>query len=401
MSIIIPYIIHNDNEALMSELRKELNIDKDEFHDISLVPAISRFIKYCCTEEELKKLKGIYFPEKNEIECSLALISKDFPEKDEIKCSLALISKECPSEKPKNEFQSAWTNFVYELGIFNLDERMDIAKKFDKTPIFNSNNSQSFMSVEIDDIKDIWENLCKYKVNIILIDDDEYHFKNIGYEKTSHETDVVTDVDNEKYTIQNINDKEKGEEKDKEGDVCWIKPKEGFEINEIFSIKQIKEDHLLIFVIDLLYVEGGGSKIKGDEYIAEIRKKYNENAIIMGYTGGSSPFIYDSAVKSGADIVLYKSRGNNKHQTETGHSQSYDSQGLFDLLWALYKNTVLWTYMEKNLDSKDNTNDDIIEKLFGSVSNLTPFWKSYLARWNNKRLKEKYKKYKKSIKNEC
>jgi hypothetical protein len=174
-------------------------------------------------------------------------------------------------------------------------------------------------------------------------------------------------------------------------------------IDKIQLYLKKRPEALPVLVVDLLIKDKGDiNRIKGDNLITELRNELNTNALIIGFTGGKSPFVINSAVKAGADIVIMKERGETI-DIPNSHG-SGNPGGLFDLLWALSQNISKWRFLEKYKEFAENKFSEdkrfyrpVLEQLFFSIENESPFWRKYLTDWQkemeNLRLKSIMKSY--------
>lgn len=306
------------------------------------------------------------------------------------------------SKEKKNQWASAWAELMYDLGEFKLDEIL--LDKIKLSPscndiediiphIYKSGNNWHVWWATIteaeDTIRDIWRRITGGEIQIISVDDDENfadHFLG-GNDK------------NPALRTIEIEKKENLSKDDINQNLIWIKPNTSYPEYEVKKqidhiINQSKKD-ILVFVIDLIFKESLESTvIKGDELIRHLRNK-KRNVLIVGITGGTSPFIINSAEKAGADIVVFKKRGGDAENIAR-HSSGVNSVGVFDLLWAISWNISVWRLLEaykKNyMENKQSEFENIALKFFSNLENASPFWKKYLAEWKTEINKEKIKR---------
>lgn len=292
----------------------------------------------------------------------------------------------------KRHLRSAWCNLMLDLGEFKLAKRFDrlydsIAAELNYTYSTSDQPTKFFVfnvrfdvSEEIN--KEIWDRILGGDTFVVFIDDNEDFSKtwNLG---------IKNRIKVDKSTIQ---PKEfKLEQK------TWLKPEGSYpdknleevikRISELYEEKKV-DNKKLVFVVDLLYrmKEESIESIEGDNLIRNLRNEFNANPLIIGFTGGQSPFIINSAVKAGADIVIMKQRGKS-YNIGSSHSMG-NPGGLFDLLWALSKNISRWRLLEsyKSL-AEDGTLGKwfnflpVLDKLFFSIENESPFWRNFLQEW--------------------
>lgn len=279
--------------------------------------------------------------------------------------------------------RSAWANLMLELGEFKLNLESDECPK-DLLYTYSTSETESFALTAIFEspeviLEKIWKRILGNDVLAIFIDDDLEFKDKWGIEKITVKAKTIS------------NNLELGKK-------LWFNPgTKNIQKNTKDAVKKIikwfekqkSKEKKLVFIVDLLYKKEGINRIEGDKLIGFMRKEFRVNPLIIGFTGGKSPFIINSAVKAGADIVIMKERPNSGSGTTT-HNQS-DPGGLFDLLWALSKDISRWRFLEsyrKIVKEKINKQDfyyaPVLDKLFFSIENESPFWKKYLTDWNRK-----------------
>ncbi len=297
------------------------------------------------------------------------------------------------SENNNFSYRTAWAQLMYELGEFGIDD-IKINLQGIIPNIFKDNNNHYIWWANIPDAGDIvykiWTERILSKdndVKIIFIDDDDAFDKNFIGRK-------LDDGENNNFNYDLKKDK----------NIYWINPQKNLEPEKFTKElkKYVLNDNeyvLKVFVIDLVYkkVEKKNEKnfeyetIVGDILINEIRKNF-KNSLIVAFTAGSSPFVVNSAVNYGADIVIFKNRGNDETFSH-GHSPGGNPVGLFDLLWAVSWNVSVWRFLEfykQKYEEDDNV--QLINfpiKFFGRrngsvFDNVSSFWKGYLRKWEEK-----------------
>lgn len=295
---------------------------------------------------------------------------------------------------------STWSNLMLELGEFKLDEQFDkiegdIENLIKYFCVMQEKPEDYFVLWSLIELseklkKDIWNRITGDDISLVFIDDDSNFDKICGLDWKDEKKSKKPDNDE----IKHIKDK-----------MCWINPveehsgkKKGLDIKSIknevqklfqASCPQNKKVVLPVLVIDLLYKdESGVNKIKGDNLIRELRKEFagereDEMApLIVGFTGGKSPFVINSAVKAGADIVIMKERG--QPVNAPNPHGSGNPSGLFDLLWALSQNISKWRFLEsykEALKSGKMHYKPVLDRLFFSIDDESPFWRKYLKNW--------------------
>jgi hypothetical protein len=308
-------------------------------------------------------------------------------------------------DQNKEQWASAWADLMYDLGEFKLDE-IPLDKINKNTPyvdiddiiphIYKSGNNWHVLWGSIseagDIIRDIWDRIAGEEVQIIGVDDDK-NFADL-FLGTKKRPALLTMEIEEKGNLY---------KDDIDNNLIWIKPKTPYPAAEVKQqidhiINESKKE-LLVFVIDLIFKRSRESNvIKGDELIRHLRNNDKKKKIlIVGITGGTSPFIINSAEKAGADIVVFKKRGGDPENIAgTGHSGGGNPVGVFDLLWAVSWNVSVWRLLEeykKNyINNKNNEFENIAVKFFSNIENASPFWKKYLDKWKTDINKEKIKR---------
>jgi len=307
--------------------------------------------------------------------------------------------------KDKDQWASAWADLVYDLGEFKLDE-IPLDKINENTTyvdiddiiphIYKYGNNWHVWWASIpeagDTIRDIWGRITGDEVQIIGVDDDK-NFADLFLGTKKRPALLLMEIE------------EKGNlyKDDIDHNLIWIKPKTPYPAAEVKQqidhiINESKKD-LLVFVIDLIFKRSQESNvIKGDELIRHLRNNDKKKKIlIVGITGGTSPFIINSAEKAGADIVVFKKRGEDPENIAgTGHSGGGNPIGVFDLLWAVSWNVSVWRLLEEYKRNYINNNhsefENIAVKFFSNIDNASPFWKKYLDEWKTGINTEKIKR---------
>jgi hypothetical protein len=348
----------------------------------------------------LDYILDLMFPTANDIQKKIAKLIGQRNLSEEKQKSLPLFGYHLEnlikiSKAGKEQWESAWANLMYNMGEFKLDE------------ILIERNKENISCINIDDIiphiykfgnnwhvwwanipeaediiRDIWDRIAGEEVQIISVDDDENFAKLfLGNNcDTERKSDVLQFIDLENK--KNLNPKELDKS------LFWIRPGTSYKdkevIGQINHIVRKSQKDLLVFVIDLIFKKSRESNvIKGDELIRHLRN-IKENALIVGITGGTSPFIINSAEKAGADIVVFKNRGGDPENI-AGHSSSGNPIGVFDLLWAVSWNVSVWRLLEEYkrnyINNKNSEFENIAVKFFSNIENASPFWKKYLDKW--------------------
>ena len=296
------------------------------------------------------------------------------------------------------ELRSAWSNLMLDLGEFKLAKHFDllqgcIAAELNYTYSISDQPNNFFVfnarfdhSQEINE--EIWDRILgieketKADTFVVFIDDSGAFSKKWGlgienYIKIDESTGLPNNF--------------------KLGQKTWLKPEGSYpekmleevikRISELYEKEEV-DNKKLVFVVDLLYrrKEDSIESIEGDTLIRYLRNEFKSNPFIIGFTGGQSPFIINSAVKAGADIVIMKQRGKS-YAIGSSHSMG-NPGGLFDLLWALSKNISRWRFLElyKELAEKEAWGkgfnfQPVLDKLFFSIENESPFWRNFLQDW--------------------
>jgi hypothetical protein len=300
-------------------------------------------------------------------------------------------------------YTAAYTNLMYDMGLNHFEAYKEYAEQLIPFSYRKENKSEndtflyyvdipikdcvSQTAIEMSKPFNFWEKrvLEDRDARIVFIDDSENFQNNIG----------ITGADNNRIVHFDPRKEENGN-KILLVDDTQIKNEISEQIRKHKDcVQEQGKEILLIFVVDFIYKRSDGKNlyntIYGDNIIKMIRQlSENENipVYIIGYTGGNSPFIVDAGQNSGADIILFKSRG----QSATivpGHNPMGNTGGLFDLIWAIYQTAsyfTLFNYIKKYPVEK---RVEIILKYFPHFPNLkyfSPFWAEYF----NKYLHELY-----------
>ena len=390
----------------------ELTDKDEEKHDVLL--KLERALGYYLMDSGgYQKILDLLFPEPETIKVNEVFnwSKRDFP------LFLWVFAKSTgESDPPTNKdeeikrLSSAWSALMLDLGEFKLDERFKEIKNEikDLMPYLRKDRENpeqhSVLYALFEDnteiMNEIWKRIVGEDICLIFVDDEpgfdeEWGLKGIGVEEVEVDISEGAVISCKKIKRDKC-------------DLWWINPVGDIEgkingydneltNNKILNIlnspilerHQDKKSILPVLVIDLLYKdENGINKIEGDNLIRELRSKECgiKTPLIIGFTGGKSPFVINSAVKAGADIVIQKERGETIKLSDLQHG-SGNPGGLFDLLWALSKNISRWRFME---ECKKYLHDElkginfyrpILEPLFFSIENESPFWKEYLSNW--------------------
>lgn len=305
-------------------------------------------------------------------------------------------------------YQAAWANLMYDLGEFRIAGLTNskliqsvmphIYKKGDDWHSWWAN----FQNAS-DILRAIWKRLAMLDVQVVFIDDDpEFRSQFLGGDENPDSVEYKCnncDLPSNAKPLIFMNTGPSYEEK-KVKDI----------IGEIIKKNDENDSKLLVFVVDLIYKtslsrEGSANGkrshiinfLKGDsliEYIRSIKK----DSLIIGFTGGTSPFIINSAEKAGADIVTFKKRGSEQVDT-SGHTAGGNSVGIFDLLWAISWNVSVWRLLKasqkKHMEGKDGNFKNLVRKFFPDLENISPFWKACIEEWkmqiNNEKIRNLFK----------
>jgi hypothetical protein len=290
--------------------------------------------------------------------------------------------------------RSSWANLMLDLGEFNLDKEN---RGFEKVlPFIYGSHAVAGEKVEPQAIYarfespgkilgEIWQRILGTDTVVVFIEDDPDFEEYFQLENCSIEIPQDISV----------------------GKKYWINGKDYNETTIKKTIKKIIESFKkiedkkkkLVFIVDLLYKEGKEvnevTKIKGTGLIQYIQGEIEEPSLVIGFTGGKSPFIINSATKVGADVVIMKARSNSFHgashpspSAETVASNRIDSSGLFDLLWALSKNISRMRFLEairnsipEHIGEQRFDYRPVLKSLFFSIADESPFWRKYLQDW--------------------
>lgn len=416
----------NNEAKFFHELFWDYSDDKDSNQKIKdRENEIGYYIKFT---QRLDKILDMMFPEAARIaEIARSICLSKLIE--EIKLPLFYYHFENRikiSKVEKEQWKSAWSNLMYNLGEFKLDEILSVQNENDneqkdskendneinsKQKIHDRDKNSQLINIEDivpyiyklkdnwhvwwanipqagDTIKQIWDRITDREVQIISVDDDRYF------------ADLFLGVENSKLLRMNLKHKGDWNPQNLDCGLIWINPgipykKEEVQ-NQIDYIVEKSQKKTLVFVIDLIFKKGEKGKestvIKGDELIKYLRE-IGKNVLIIGLTGGTSPFIINSAEKAGADIVVFKNRGGDPENT-VAHGSGGSPVGVFDLLWAISWNVSVWRLLEaykKNyMENNQCEFENIALKFFSNIENASPFWKKYLADWktqiNNEKL---------------
>lgn len=413
----------------------------DKSYMNSIEDAIGRYCKYT---GKLDKLYNLYFPKTENIKLSIekylssnyefteiiplifiSLFKKNYSKKDNDSND----SKEASNITDNNDKiihsqKAAWANLVFELGLFIYEDQIEKNKEIVNhliNYVYRKNNNEDcfsyYANIKNIDIKEIWERLITDDVKLIFIDDD----MNFGHKYGFNEN--ITNKCKKKVVYKAVND-----------NVHWIYP--GRPFNNAKNAKDVEQSDiwnetdkiltdkkkLYIFVVDFIYKnKDKNDKVKNkdnnklynkilvNEIIKNINKKYHDKDIhIIGYTGGESPFIINSADKVGADIVIFKKRGGTY---QSRHNPAGNPTGLFDLLWAISWNVSVWKTLKIlyckycKIENNSNKNQELLSKTleiihtffpeFPQTGNLSPFWKRYLKKFEIIYREDKLKELKK------
>ncbi len=363
---------------------------------------------YLVDSKDYKKILDLFFPESEfwAVEAVENLVYKQSVEKAPLFTRIFLNSfqkqalknpdkQDKQAKKDGNEkkellwLRSAWSHLMLELGEFQLEEHFDRLSSEQLHDIINYTYSYSSpdspkktFNAQFDNqkkiISKIWERIVGDDTLIVFIDDNSKFGKRWGIDENPIKITDNPDTNNDNYKI---------------GQKIWLQPSGKFpekkikqkieKIIKFFEDEKSKPDKLLVFVVDLLYKKDGIDRIKGDDLIRFLRYDFKTNPLIIAFTAGQSPFVINSAVKGGADIVIMKERGKGYNVGEN-HGICRPS-GLFDLLWALSKNINHCRFLRyykkvvrKYIDNEDFNYKSVLDKLFLSIENESPFGRKYL-----------------------
>ncbi len=294
----------------------------------------------------------------------------------------------------QRKYKSAWSNLLLDLGEFHLDEQFNgdpewLAKKIPAVAFRENQQAESFVPLaclgsDKDVMTKIWSRLDKDSLLVFIDDQKDFNARwGLGIEPVVNLADLES----------KLNDQDAPNR-------LWLRPSdENYKETDTKELIKVTVDNLykkkkhstpsvnkLIFIVDLLFKKNNINRIKGDNLIKFLREEIDEEVFIIGFTGGQSPFVIDSAVKAGADIVIMKGRS---ADARIGSTHSTCNPGaLFDLLWGLSKNINRMRFLEayKKLVKDDHCQPDftyraVINKLFFGIENESPFWQKYLRNW--------------------
>ncbi len=348
---------------------------------------------YLYISEEYKKILDLLFPRASDFQAEKirSIVYKKCIEEAPLILKIFGIGPFSKNSDDTKHKRSAWANLMLDLGEFELDEHSERLKeeisreiKYTySTPDSKGNNILNACFISSTHIvEEIWDRITKPDTLVVFIDDDEKLGKGVGLK----DKDAIKIKEDADVTIKFY------------GNKIWLKPTNGFpEIKIQESIMKIircfeekkKKDEInkLVFVVDLLYKMGDIDRIKGDELIRFLRYDSKTNPIIIGFTAGNSPFVINSAVRAGADIVIMKGKGK-EYAVGSSHSSTFYSGGLFNLLWAISKNINRLRFLEshKKVVETDAGKQDfnylpVLDKLFFDIDDESPFWRKYLTDW--------------------
>jgi hypothetical protein len=391
----LPLIGPIDDIICLNALNKTIQVSQKEDHK-----NIEQFQKtlgdYLWESEskEYKHILDILFPNKEKLDVentikngnSIApLFTKIFAKIN------GVLPRGCDNRHPEKYLSSAWSYLMLELGEFKLDERFSDLRYDVEGMIHYICTSgdppehpvlYALFEEKNELLEEIWDRIVGDDMLPIFVDDDDEFDKKLGIRKTNG------NLNNDTPSGDRVRD-----------DMHWIMPR--LKNNQLVSsnnktvieeIKFIKNNSpkFPVLIIDLLFRDQDDiNKIQGDNLIKSLRGELGDEVLIMGFTGGKSPFIINSAVKAGADIVIQKERGANV-ETDNPHGLG-NPGGLFDLLWALSQNINRWRFLEaykclirKNEFTRADRGFDyypVLDKLFYSIENESPFWRKYLNVW--------------------
>ena len=363
-----------------------------------LETALGNYIKITRRYEEILTF---LFPDLSEIEAiSQRMVGAGSISKEKDKLPLFVYQLDKYIEVGKREEGvnvdkiSAWASLMYDLGEFRIDE-LDHRISRELIPhIYGFDDLYYTWWANIPKaegiVKKIWERLGGNDVCIVGIDDDinfPEHF--LGSEFNNDNPDLLRLNKGKLFSGAGNRDSY----------LIWLNshiPYDQKWISEqIEEIVEYKKKKLIVFVVDLIFKKENKSQvIEGDKLINTLRARKDINMLVVGLTGGTSPFIINSAEKAGADIVVFKKRGDDPVNV-AGHSSGGNPVGVFDLLWAISWNVSVWRLLEtyKNNYTSGHEKDfrNIALDFFPSIENVSPFWKEYLAGWqtaiNNEKIR--------------
>ncbi|MCX6579440.1 MAG: hypothetical protein NT166_04590 [Candidatus Aminicenantes bacterium] len=305
----------------------------------------------------------------------------------------------------KERLSSGWSALMLELGEFKLDEQFKELKNeinYLMQYFCGKRNEYSVLYAMFEDnmeiINKIWERILGDDICLIFIDDEVDfdkrwgigHVNKIERDKSDFKKFKTSPTENNKIWINPVL-----KDKDEKVKFGYNRDLTRDKVIEIINQKCAEKTggKLPVLIIDLLYLdEECINKIEGDNLIRDLRKEFpggherEMTPLIVGFTGGKSPFVINSAVKAGADIVIMKERGETI-EIPNAHG-SGNPGGLFDLLWALSQNISRWRFLEKYKKFAENEFKTdkhfyrpVLERLFLSIENESPFWRKYLSDW--------------------
>lgn len=361
--------------------------------------ALGNYIKFT---EKYKKILNFLFPGR---------VDENFEDKAHLfSCPLAIKEEDNNENTTPDGYSSAWANLMYELGEFGIDEIKDpdLLKKIPH--IYKKGDTWYTWWANIEEAEEIvieiWQKITCDDALIVFVDDDPDFSRHFLGTKSVDKYFLNVCVNNSLLwyieTGSDFENIDRGLIWFNTGSCC---DEDGIKTQIKRIIKDNGDKKLLVFVIDLLFKKKVNNAlvncIKGDEIIDFIRTE-KANSLIIGFTGGTSPFIINSAEKSGADIVVFKKRGDDPYSrgddqySSVGHGPGGNPVGVFDLLWAISWNVSVWRLLEyhKNryLNNKTASIENIPMKIFKKIDNVSPFWKVYLEHWKTQINEEKIKR---------
>jgi len=415
--LILPIIGRVGDIDCLDKLEKKIEIPgiNDDGEKNRLIQSIWRALgDYLWDSEDYKKIIKLLFPSKGEIDVNkLINISVDdlgLDRVDNYPLFARLLVRGRPTidstdKNRKKILSAAWSALMLELGEFHLDEQFDSLKKdieenllkYLCTPLEKS-DEHTVLYALFDShpqlIGEIWDKILGQDIFLAFVDDNKTFANRWGLSEL-RDASVAETSEGECVTVNKVKINVLGFVPGKIGDVynrtevhkCVLE-----QISKEFELfSRTNPNALPVFVVDLLFRDSNSiNRIEGDDLIKELRSQFGNSAFIIGFTGGRSPFVINSAVKAGADIVIMKERGGTV-AIPNSHG-SGNPGGLFDLMWALSKNITRWRFLEmyykeaapmelsKNLDFYRQ----VLDRLFFSIENESPFWKKYLKEWQTK-----------------
>lgn len=363
---------------------------------------------YLYISEEYKKILDLLFPKASDFQAEKirSIVYNKCIEEAPLILKIFGIGPSSKNSADTKHKRSAWANLMLDLGEFELDEhserlKEEISREIKYTysiPDSKGNNILNACFISSTHIVgEIWDRITKPDTLVVFIDDDEeeeadvsfadrWGLKELGKNgilKNPEPEDGVLTLRESKKNMVWLNPRAKDPNNNKKKLPYNHKNTSQKIINMIQSYLKNNSGALPVLVVDLLIKDDDDiNRIKGDNLIKELRNELNTNAFIIAFTGGRSPFVINSAVKAGADIVIMKERGETVKIFESHGNGNFG--GLFDLLWALSQNISRWRFLEsykEELKSGKMHYRPVLDRLFFSIEDESPFWRKYLKDW--------------------